>query len=1642
MKPTPTHTPGAVGRPARRFILLASFLALVPALSAAITPLAHYRAGESPDAAVAGQTVSAPVRDSTANALHLTAAVNAAWSSPGAPSTNSSSFAFGGAGWFIYRAGPVTTLNDRVGLEAWVRSEVASQNAIILHNGKSGGAGGTDGFGLYQSGPNWVGHLAGVAFLGSVPVTPGKWTHLAIVSDWHAWGGTRFYVDGEVRGFVAGLGAVPSSAFSLGADVITPGGSQFFNGSLDEVRVFTFAPGAFSPADLLHAQTPGPLPDSLLTVRYEFGEDDPGALADATMILDPREHAQSRFNLIRHGNPAYSAASAWPGPGSLAGSFAGNSMLYRAAPLATATDNFALGLSVRAASLSTGGADRVVAWNGTPSVNGYGIVQRDARFLFRVGSTDVAETPASTTWSHLALWRDQGTLRASRDGAPLPALAAVPATPTGCFTLAGDPVIPGGGAYFSGLIDSLRFTVFAPGAFDRADLIPAQDSRTGRASVRFEARPGSLLDPLGDGGTDGDVSARQAYNTALAANGVDSVTLGVQDGLGRALWDTAPGGAPALPPGPDGADLVASTQLLRDWVNEVKAGGQNAIAWSMLFASASGYATQPDWRVKRLDGLDWGDGLSVCFNTGFGDALINMLRLGVRPQSEGGLGLDGYWLDGVWVAGFYAVDESRESLMACACSACRRKFGDETGYPFPVALDWSDARVRLWLDWRYRTLTDYLRRLERAVREVKPDASLLFNHNNRPDISWASAAPLQRWPGNIIPASESVGDLDESEFKTRVVRAQRTPQVEMWRHIETSAERSIRHLLTFAQNGAVPYPASPWNTGGVPAALGEMQGPLKAVRPWIRSTPAPYAGLLLSRNTATHFYGRPQDGSIGKIADGDRFWRPLQAWMRGLAERQIAPDLIHETDLGGAEMSRYRVLFAPQSICLSDAYAERLRVWVRDGGVLVLGPGAGECDATGAEDGLSALNEYFGYNYSALPSRDGSANSRAAAPHLIARVGATGTRAAIAGEFVNVGLDANWTIHWQLSDIDNRPVIASRAYGSGKVYAVALSPAHRDDDALRLEADGQTLCAVSADRGAGGGARSVKMVDSPFASSVAYPHLGRTYPAIRKSDGYTGAIFECDVFIPTGSNATVTIGQRHTPQAPNFGPALVIQGGGNMYANGVQLLRFGSDLTPMNQWMRVRIDYTFAADDTTGATYTATVTTPTQTFTASSSSGANGFARSNWSVIYSDGDSGSFYVDNLRLWRKTPSGTEAVYSHDFEAGADAIGEPARLAGLVAEQVLADRTPPVRVVVGGGDPALSAQVRSEVFDAGQGRYLVHLFHRAGRLADWGSAATGPSVVLQCDFSVASARRILAPAALAPVTTAGQSTLSVGNVGFYEIIELQRADRIDTDRDGIPDAAEPSLGLDANNPDDAQRDADGDGRSALAAYEESLNGFPAPSALAAEVLGATSVRLAWQDNSADETAFSVERRRAGESFLEVARLAAEATAWTDPGLAPGTRYDYRVRALAATGASAYAGPVSATTWSAFRAWLASSFPAAQLPATDSAAASVDPDGDGISNLLEYAFGGDPARPDTAILPTLTQEAGALQLTYRVDPFLAGVRYLPERTTDLRSTWSPDGITLEDLPAENGFILRRARVALPATGSVFLRLRVTLP
>jgi hypothetical protein len=111
-----------------------------------------------------------------------------------------------------------------------------------------------------------------------------------------------------------------------------------------------------------------------------------------------------------------------------------------------------------------------------------------------------------------------------------------------------------------------------------------------------------------------------------------------------------------------------------------------------------------------------------------------------------------------------------------------------------------------------------------------------------------------------------------------------------------------------------------------------------------------------------------------------------------------------------------------------------------------------------------------------------------------------------------------------------------------------------------------------------------------------------------------------------------------------------------------------------------------------------------------------------------------------------------------------------------------------------------------------------------------------------------------------------------------------------------------------------------------------------------------------------------------------------------------------------------------------------------------ATQDPDGDGVSNLLEFALGGNPLAANSAILPVVARSGANLTLTFDIKT-AAKTDYTigAESTTDLATSWSAvthgvGGATVVETTVDGSTDRIVVTVPAPAAGAkTFLRVKV---
>src|SRR5688500_6391441 len=223
---------------------------------AAVTPVAYYRLGEADPGAMPNGPASGTTVDSSGNGNNLTLGA-------GGPDEYTTGLVGGStlavdfdANSATYTRPAFTGIIDNFGLEAYLRVDSVGRVVPVLN-----GNGGTNGVGFFIGAdasptgmPAFQAFYGGQAFLPTnVNADAGDLAYLAVVRDA---GQTTVYLSengGPLQSFAHG-GVAPVSP--IAAELFSIGNN--FDGQVDEARLFTFAPGAFSTADLLFPAVPEP----------------------------------------------------------------------------------------------------------------------------------------------------------------------------------------------------------------------------------------------------------------------------------------------------------------------------------------------------------------------------------------------------------------------------------------------------------------------------------------------------------------------------------------------------------------------------------------------------------------------------------------------------------------------------------------------------------------------------------------------------------------------------------------------------------------------------------------------------------------------------------------------------------------------------------------------------------------------------------------------------------------------------------------------------------------------------------------------------------------------------------------------------------------------------------------------------------------------------------------------------------------------------------------------------------------------------------------------------------------------------------------------------------------------------------------
>jgi hypothetical protein len=256
-------------------------------VSATVTDVAIWRLGDDDTGAASGDAARSPATN-LVGTLQLKVQNGAPAytndTNDGALSALSVSFNKANNEAYGTDVGAITGIADNYGVECWAKPNGTAWG-VVLGVGTQGspGAGQVD---IAYDGA-WKAIRQGVGwYTGNQVVSADTWTHVALVV---SGGMGTLYVNGAA----VGTGTPPGSFDAIVAGGIWWGGSinsgNAYGGLIDDVRLFTFVPGTFSPADLNYPQRDlGALDDPNISVPgvVDFGGVDSEGTSNLTVAVE------------------------------------------------------------------------------------------------------------------------------------------------------------------------------------------------------------------------------------------------------------------------------------------------------------------------------------------------------------------------------------------------------------------------------------------------------------------------------------------------------------------------------------------------------------------------------------------------------------------------------------------------------------------------------------------------------------------------------------------------------------------------------------------------------------------------------------------------------------------------------------------------------------------------------------------------------------------------------------------------------------------------------------------------------------------------------------------------------------------------------------------------------------------------------------------------------------------------------------------------------------------------------------------------------------------------------------------------------------------------------------------------------------
>lgn len=420
------------------------------------------------------------------------------------------------------------------------------------------------------------------------------------------------------------------------------------------------------------------------------------------------------------------------------------------------------------------------------------------------------------------------------------------------------------------------------------------------------------------------------------------------------------------------ANLSEGRDHIGEYVGALHARGIKVFAY---YSFPDGYLWErnPDWRQKDSQGNDilhgaWGGAL--CVNSPYRDYFIQRLRE-IAENYEA----DGFLAD---------TAEFNANPLGCYCSYCKRKFRERYGCDLPTGSPCYNDAWKTFVHWRYDCLDELLSDARATLLNARP--GIVFTHNafglNR-ESGWSAGEHREK----ILRHDDIVTSIAACREWSEKTNGRHVEQI--WKAgYQTRCLRGLGGKPVWMQTGRFPYDrdyqAAPVHELSLTIASIVSNGgcPIFIDNCYPDGTPDRIAYERMKEAYALHGALEPNLNCTGELdfaallysVDSEdfhdlafpnerRYSSSFHGAFKALQEGHIPFQVIGERGLTAQNISRFRILVLPEAAVLSDAQAQAIREYARDGGAVIATGRTSLADGKSGVRGNFALSDLFGADY-------------------------------------------------------------------------------------------------------------------------------------------------------------------------------------------------------------------------------------------------------------------------------------------------------------------------------------------------------------------------------------------------------------------------------------------------------------------------------------------------------------------------------------------------------------------------------------------------------------------------------------------------------------------------------------------------------